>query len=155
MTRSNEWIKANINGRLLLTEVARGSLHPENESPLFLSMLRNVAATMIHPLVLQEAVAAAGVSSDVLGGSGVIFELCTGFGTNPEHLTEEQALKEEEEEKKHAGNNNRILGKRVRIQNEGKEMEVEINREVSVNWKMKDPSERESQEWKQCQQMEP
>jgi hypothetical protein len=87
---------------------------------------------IIQPLVFQEAAIATGVSSDVLVGSGVIFQLCTGFAPIPEHLTEELALKEEEEERKHAGNNNRILGKRMRIETEGKKIDVKINQEVSV-----------------------
>jgi hypothetical protein len=52
--------------RQKLTEVARGELYPDNESDLFRAALRFGASLTIQPLVLQDAMTAAGVSYEEL-----------------------------------------------------------------------------------------
>lgn len=95
MNRSNLWIETHINDCNELKEVAKGKLHPNNESPLFLALLRFGASLMIQPLVEQQAASDFNVSSQSLRGSAFIFQLCTGFIALPEHLTEERAILDE------------------------------------------------------------
>jgi hypothetical protein len=47
---------------------------------------------MIQPEVEQEALRISGMDSTVTRSSAFIFQLCTGFGGIPQHLTEEEAL---------------------------------------------------------------
>jgi hypothetical protein len=78
-------------------------MHPDNESQLFLAALRFGAAMMIQPLVFQEAAATGNqalVSSNVLAGSALIFQLCTGFMRIPEHADYKNLLSKKERKKK-------------------------------------------------------
>jgi hypothetical protein len=128
MTRCNEWIQTNIADCSQLTEVAKGQLHPDEESPLFLSLLKFAACLMIQPLVEQEAAAVFNIPSRALRGSAFISQLCTGFAEMPQHLTEEHALLDEklEKEAKQKGK------KRLRIEDDFKTTEVQLNQELSV-----------------------
>jgi hypothetical protein len=95
MTRCNEWIETNIADCSQLTDVAKGQLHPDEESPLFLLLLKFAACLMIQPSVEQQAAAVFNIPSRALRGSAFISQLCTGFAAMPQHLTEEHALLDE------------------------------------------------------------
>jgi hypothetical protein len=97
MESVNAWIEQEIKSGDMLRQVAVQQLVDQEKCDLFKILLRYATALMLCPDVENEAVAGAGVSSDVVRASMFMFNMMTGFGRIPDHLTEEFAAKEEQE----------------------------------------------------------
>eukprot|EP00981_Chlorochromonas_danica_P003634 scaffold676_cov201-Ochromonas_danica.AAC.1 len=116
----------------MLRQVAAQQLVDQEKCDLFKILLRYATALMLCPDVENEAVASTGVSSDIVRASMFIFNMMTGFGRIPDHLTEEFAIKEEQEILK----NPVRLGKRkvVKVETEnGDTIEVKLGSDVCVD----------------------
>ena len=115
--------------REALINFACGTTRMEIETALFQVLIRFGAALMLAPIVDHEAVLLS--DSATVSCSGFIYDLRTGYGGIPDHLTLEFAVKEMENQ------NDKSTKKRKKINvvdsNSKELLNVEINEDVAVD----------------------
>eukprot|EP01038_Epipyxis_sp_PR26KG_P014327 gene14327-19218_t len=135
MKSVNDWILKEIKSADMLRQVAGQQLLDPEKSDLFKILLRYATALMVCPDVQSEAIASSAASSNIVAASMFMFDMMTGYGKIPDHLTEQYAINEEQEMmKKSVRSGKSKFRKFMKVKTDSEEtVEVQIGSEVFVD----------------------